>query len=360
MTPLLEHLLRLIAVDGPISVARYMTEALSHPQLGYYATRDPFGRQGDFITAPEVSQMFGELLGLWCAQTWQAMGAPASFALVELGPGRGTAMADALRAAAAVPGFSEACRVHLVELSPTLKVLQRQALSAYEVTWHGHVDEVRHGPAIVLANEFFDALPVRQFQRDVAGWRERLIAADGETLRFTTAPAAIAPALLPHGARDAAPGAVVEVAPARDAVMAALATRLAATGGAALIIDYGYDVTAAGETLQAVKGHRYHPVLDAPGEADITAHVDFTALAAAATAEGAICHGPVEQGVFLETLGIHRRAAALMARASAQQSRDIAAARDRLISPGAMGRLFKVLAVTAPGAPTPAGFEHLS
>ncbi len=315
------HLRRVIAAEGPITVARYMEEALGHPRLGYYMRGDPFGARGDFVTAPEISQIFGELVGLWCAVVWRAMGRPAPVLLVELGPGRGTLMADALRAVAgAAPDFRAALAVHLVETSPALKDRQRAALAEAAPRWHRSLESVPEGPMLAVANEFFDALPVRQFERTSGGWRERLVGVDSATgvFRFQSAPRQTPEAelILPPLAAAAA-GSIVESRPAADELAKALARRVAARGGAALVVDYGPAHSAPGDSLQAVKAHRYHDALEAPGEADLTAHVDFAALARAAGGAGARVHGPVAQGRFLSALGIDARAAKLLATATA-------------------------------------------
>ena len=283
MTPLARIIAQRIRLQGPIPLAAFMADALGHPEHGYYRRSDPFGKAGDFITAPEVSQMFGELIGLWCAEVWRLMGSPDPFLLVELGPGRGTLMADALRAAKVLPGFGDAAAIHLVETSPALRARQQAALAGREVAWHDGFGEVPAGPMILVANEFFDALPVHQFERTPDGWRERLVTLDGD--RFVLAvsrdrtPAEV---LIPDALRRTAPdGAVVEVSPASVSTMRAIAERLEEYGGAALIVDYGHAEHGAGETLQAVRRHRYHHILADPGEADVTAHVDFAALAGA-------------------------------------------------------------------------------
>lgn len=355
-TPLAAELQRLIRLEGPIPLSRFMAEALGHPRHGYYINRDPLGTAGDFTTAPEISQMFGELVGLWCADVWQRIGAPAPLRLVEFGPGRGTLMADALRAAAVLPGFVEAVTIHLIETSLALRQRQQATLTGRALHWHATIDEVPTGPALVVANEFFDALPVRQFQRAEAGWHERLVAASGDGFAFTLGPDPLPPTALPPAFAAAAVGDIAELAPAREAVMQQLAERLVADGGAALVIDYGHAQSRPGDSLQAVRDHAFAPVLAAPGEADLTAHVDFQALAAVAAAAGAGVHGPCPQGRFLKRLGIDARAAGLKAKATARQRDDIDAAVARLTGAAEMGGLFKVLAVTGPDVPTPAGF----
>ena len=294
------ELVAMIAAEGPLTVERYMALCLGHARHGYYMRQDPFGRGGDFTTAPEVSQMFGELIGVWCAVAWQAMGAP-PFRLVEPGPGRGTLMADLLRAARVVPGFLEAARVHLVETSPVLRRSQENALSGAgtAIHWHASIDEVPDGPTLLVANEFFDALPIRQFVRTGTGWHERLVGTDTGKLAFGLAPDPLPPALLPHWARAAAPGDIVEISPARNDAARSIGARLEAWGGAALIIDYGHERSAPGDTLQAVRAHAFQDVLDSPGESDLTSHVDFEALGAALRDGGANVHGPLAQGAFL-------------------------------------------------------------
>jgi SAM-dependent MidA family methyltransferase len=332
-----------------------MALCLAHPEHGYYRRRDPLGTSGDFTTAPEISQMFGELLGAWSLIAWKTIGAPSAFALVELGPGRGTLMADALRATARAADFHAALSLHLVETSPVLREKQQQALGPYGPVWHDSIDTLPALPTIILANEFFDCLPVRQFLRTQSGWAERCVglAADGETLAWTVSPrGALAAALLP---RTAAPGAIAELNLAAGTAMRALAQHILAHDGTLLAIDYGY-TQGYGDTLQALRNHRFVDPLAAPGDCDLTAHVDFAALVRAAEEAGAAAHGPVEQGAFLATLGIELRAAALL-RAQPQAKEMIEAALKRLTDPEEMGRLFKVLALTRRGQASPAGFE---
>jgi len=349
-----------IAEKGPLSVADYMANALTDPEHGYYMGRDPLGVAGDFITAPEISQMFGELIGLWCAEAWQRLGAPAPVALVELGPGRGTLMADALRAARQVPAFARAVRVHLVEASPTLRARQAETLQNAEPTWHETLVDVPELPLLLIANEFFDALPVRQVVKQADGWGERLVGLDaqGAALAFTASPADPAlDSLVPEALRAAPPGSLFEVSPAGQEAAREIGRRLQAQGGAALIIDYGHQESALGETLQAVRQHAPHDVLGDPGTADLTCHVDFAAMARAAREAGAAAHGPVTQGAFLERLGIAARAAHLMEKATPSQREDIRSARLRLTAPDRMGELFKVLALTPEGFEPPAGLS---
>ena len=355
MTALAEEIRERIRRDGPIGVDAYMELCLHHPTHGYYRRGRPIGAAGDFVTAPEVSQMFGELIGLWCAAVWQAMGRPQSVRLVELGPGRGTLLADALRAVRTVPAFRDAIDLHLVESSQSLRAEQAALLADAHPTWHERFETVPPGPVLIVANEFFDALPIRQFERVGNAWQERVVtlAPSSQALRFAAADSIPVEA----GLGCAPSGAIVERAPAREALAAALAERIAAEGGAALIVDYGPERPGFGDTLQAVKRHSRHDALDEPGNADLTAHVDFSALASAALREGARVFGPVPQGRFLKVLGIDARAARLRQGASADQAADIDAALRRLTGTHGMGELFKALALTHPALDTPPGFE---
>ena len=348
MTPLFDQILRQIRSTGPITIADYMTLALTHPDHGYYTTRDPLG--ADFTTAPEISQMFGELLGLSLAGAWMEAGAPSPVALAELGPGRGTLMADALRATAKVPGFHAAARLHLVEVSPTLRAAQAKALTGWSPTWSHHVTDLPDAPLFLIANEVFDALPIRQFLRDGAGWRERVVGANGDALVFGLTDAAPIAGLGDAGAQD---GALVQTCAAAKAIMGEIARRIATHGGAALIIDYG-DAKVTGDTFQAIQNGQKADPLSAPGAADLTAHVDFGALSRVAKAEGAAVHGPVAQGTLLHRLGIDLRTRALAK--TANDPGAIETAYPRLTDPAQMGHLFKGIAVTHPERPAPPGF----
>lgn len=351
-----DQLRDLIALEGPIPVERYMSMCLRH----YYDTRDPLGAGGDFTTSPEISQMFGELIGLWMLEIWHAMGRPAPCRLIELGPGRGTLMADVLRASRLIPEFQSAVTVHLVETSSSLHERQRQALasSGFHITWHNRIEDVPEGPALLVANEFFDALPVRQFQATDRGWCERLVGLDGERFVFgLKAEPETALGRPPHE------GAILEWPAASIDLMKGFSHRLANERGAALIIDYGYWGPAFGDTLQALKRHDFHDPLHEPGEADLTTHVDFHRLAEASMRDRVRIHGPATQGDFLDALGISARAAALKRGATPVQSADIDSALLRLTArqQTGMGELFKVLAITdadieaVPGlAPLPA------
>jgi SAM-dependent MidA family methyltransferase len=326
MSPLEKELRARIERDGPICVADYMAACNAH----YYSTRDPLGRNGDFITAPEISQMFGELVGAWLADLWSRAGRPANAAYVELGPGRGTLAADALRAMGKA-GLTPP--VHFVETSPTLRAAQAERLA--DAIWHDEIASLPDDrPLLIVANEFFDALPVHQYGN---GGRELGVAfANG---RFV---------------RDQA-DTIVEVSHASLALAGELAARLRAQGGAMLIIDYGGTGLAAGDTLQAVSAHAYADPWEAPGTRDLTALVDFSALTRMSVVGGAHYFGPVAQGDWLEEVGIGLRAEALT-RAAPSRAGEVEAARARLTAPDQMGRLFKVLAVVAPGWPHPAGF----
>ncbi|HLO75327.1 MAG TPA: SAM-dependent methyltransferase [Magnetospirillum sp.] len=352
MSGLTDILAERIRTGGPITVADFMAEALGHPEHGYYTTREPFGTQGDFTTAPEISQMFGEMIGLWAAVTWQMLGSPERVVLAELGPGRGTLMADLLRAAATVPPFLKAAEIWLVETSPRLQARQRQTLAGNEVRWAERFEDLPDGPLIVVANELFDALPIRQFEKTGGIWRERMVGLAGDAFAFVPGPEAEPE--LPAEVLAAADGAIAETCPQGRELAAAIGRRISRTPGAALIIDYGHALSGVGDTLQAVKRHRFHPVLEKPGRADITAHVDFEALAAAAIPARA--WGPATQGAFLSALGIQARAGMLAQAGGPKVAADIAGQMRRLIDPQEMGTLFKVLALAHPALPAPIGF----
>ena len=353
MTALKDILMRQIRAQGPISIAEYMTQCLLHPRHGYYSTRDPFGARGDFTTAPEISQMFGEMLGLLVAQVWLDQGRPAPFTLAELGPGRGTLMADILRATEQVEGFHQALRLHLVEASPVLRDIQTTRLRAYEPQFHDTADTLPEHPLFVIANEFFDALPIRQFLRTETGWAERMVGCDGANLCFGLSPETH-PTQLAHRLDNTQPGHMVEICPAIAPIIAALRARILAHGGLALIIDYG-DWRSRGDTLQALRGQSYDDPLAHPGESDLSAHVDFEALALTAAPLEATNMTP--QGVLLERLGITARAKTLANRLSGDALEAHIAAHRRLTHPQEMGHLFKSLALYPPTAPAPPGFD---
>lgn len=352
MTPLAKQLAARITDTGPITVAEYMAACLGDPHHGYYTTRDPLGMAGDFVTAPEISQIFGELIGLWCADLWTQMSRP-PFHLIELGPGRGTLMADALRAAKQVPGFLDAASVHLVETSPALRTIQAQTLAGAAPVWHDTVASLPAGPALVIANEFFDALPIDQYVCAPTGWHLRRVNFNLTTqaFAFTTDPEATAIDL------PGAPGDIIEQSPARTAVMAKLCDHVATNGGATLIVDYGPRGRSHGDTLQAVKDHAYADPLTDPGACDLTSHVRFTDLAAVATNQALAVFGPTTQRHFLLYLGAAARAAALQRNAAPEQRDAIAAAIQRLIAADQMGTLFSALAVTSAGL-NPSGFPN--
>ena len=360
MNELTRALARRIRVAGPVNIAAYMAEALGNPEHGYYTTRDPLGARGDFITAPEISQIFGELIGLWCADTWERMGRPDPVILAEFGPGRGTLMEDALRALRVAPDFRRAMRLHLVETSPVLRAAQKAALGEASPSWHDAAAGLPDGPLIAIANEFLDALPIRQFVKSEKGWHERFVglSADEDHLVFVLEPNVSmgAEVLIPRSLRAAPAGSLCEVSVAAASLAHLLGARLAAQAGAALFIDYGYFPSACGETLQALRRHQRHDVLADPGDADLTAHVDFAAFAAAANEAGAATWGPVSQGAFLTSLGLAPRAAKLLTKATPAQAAAIDSACRRLIDPAGMGTLFKVLALGNPALSAPAGF----
>ncbi len=351
MSDLASALARRIAATGPITLADYMAECLLNPQHGYYATRDPLGAGGDFTTAPEISQMFGELIGLCLAQNWLDQGSPKA-ALAEAGPGRGTLMADIWRATRAVPGFHARVQVHLVEASPVLRAAQAQRLAGVPVTWHDSVDALPETPLWFVANEFFDALPIRQFVRAGGGWREVVVGLDGGNLaRGLTPPAPLAD--LAHRLADTREGEVVETCPAAGPVMQALQARIARHGGAALIVDYG-GWRSRGDTFQAVKDHAFADPFADPGAADLTAHVDFEALAR--SAPGLTASALTPQGDLLRALGIDARAARLAQSLTGEALRQHKAAHRRLTDGAEMGTVFKALALVRAGAPLPPGF----
>ena len=366
MTPLGPRIAALVAAQGPISIAQYMALALHDAEGGYYATRDPFGAAGDFITAPEVSQMFGEMLGLWCVQAWHDQCQPKNSVLVELGPGRGTLMADVLRAARVAPDFLAGLEVVLVEASPVLAAIQREKLKdiiaeagGVSIRWATHFEapEKNDGrPLFLLANEFFDAMPVRQYVKTARGWCERMVVARNDELDFALAPIATPASALPPTCAGAPEGGVHEVAPGGLALAEEIARVVAHQGGAALLLDYGYDdASYFGETLQAVGGHEFADVLADPGEDDLSAHVDFAALAAAGRHGGAAVHGPRAQGDFLTDLGLTARAEQLL-KNNPKAAPALYAAVERLIAPAQMGTLFKVLAFLPLSAGKPPGF----
>jgi NADH dehydrogenase [ubiquinone] 1 alpha subcomplex assembly factor 7 len=356
-TELRARLARHIRAHGPMSIAAFMAMAMHDRQAGYYASRQPIGAVGDFITAPEISQIFGELIGLWCADLWRRMGAPDPIIVAELGPGRGVLIEDFLRAAASVPGFRQALRIYLVETSPLLRDEQRRRLGD-EATWVAGLDDIPRGPLLLVANEFLDALPIRQLVRGRNDWSERFVGLDpsGRLIYVDGPQHPVLTLLVPPDRHDAPLGTIVEICPAAAALAATLSERLGREPGAALFIDYGYDGGGAGATLAAIGGHQPAAVLENPGTADLSAHVDFAAFAAAARGAGAAVYGPVAQSEFLTALGAETRLATLSARATGPQRAALRSGLQRLIDPAEMGTLFKVLAVVSPDLPAPAGF----
>lgn len=350
MTDLAGILQRRITATGPITLADYMADCLLHPDHGYYTTGAPLGAAGDFITAPEISQMFGEMIGLALAQAWLDQGRPAPFVLAELGPGRGTLMADLWRATANVPGFHQAAQIHLLEASPTLRCEQARHLP--HATHHSQLGDLPDGPLFLIANEFFDALPVRQAIRDAQGWRERVVGVQNGVLAFgLTPPAPIA--ALDHRLPNTKPGDVIEWHPALPALIGEIDRRIATHGGAALIIDYGH-WDGLGDTFQAVQAHQQTDPLAQPGQADLTAHVNFADIARAATRASRM----TPQGVFLERLGITARAQTLAQNMTGAPLQTHISAHRRLTHPGEMGDLFKVIAITPQGGPHLPGVDY--
>ncbi|WP_315924378.1 class I SAM-dependent methyltransferase [Mesorhizobium sp. SP-1A] len=351
MTPLKARITDLIAATGPVPVSEYMVTCLFDPQAGYYTTREPFGAEGDFVTAPEISQMFGELVAVWLYQAWQALGRPVPVTLAEIGPGRGTLMKDMQRTLSKLdPGFMANARFAMVETSPRLTEIQKAALSGSnaDIAWHETVSTLPDAPLLIVGNELFDALPIRQFVNTQAGWKERMVGLDGGELGFFAGAASLDAALLPPDSASAPQGAIVEFSPARTALMQLIAERLARHRGAGLFVDYGYLQPGIGDTFQALRRHRHEDVLENPGEADLTAHVDFSALAAVARSAGLAAH-LATQGRFLLDMGLLERAGQLGADADGPERDKISAAVERLAGPQAMGDLFKVLAVLPHG-----------
>jgi NADH dehydrogenase [ubiquinone] 1 alpha subcomplex assembly factor 7 len=344
--PLSAILRRLIANTGPISVQYYMGESNAR----YYASRDPLGDAGDFVTAPEISQMFGELVGLWLADLWMRAGTPAPVHYVELGPGRGTLARDALRSA---KRFGLDPQVHFVETSHALKGLQVEAVP--QAQWHDDVSSVpTSGPILLVGNEFLDALPIRQLVATDRGWRERMVAVHEDALVGIAGERPM-DAAVPPDLRGAPPGTLIETCPGAAAVVYEVAGRLAEQGGAALFVDYGHDAPRTGSTLQAVRAHQKVDAFAQPGEADLTAHVDFATLANVALSRGCRWLGTVEQGAWLRALGIGKRAENL-AQVAPQHAEAIGEALERLVGEDQMGALFKVMGLAAPGWPDGAGF----
>lgn len=353
---------------GAITIADYMHMALSHPEHGYYMKRDPLGVAGDFITAPEISQVFGEIIGAWLVHNWQLSGSPKEVMLVELGAGRGTLMADILRSTKNVSGFHEAISVHLVETSPVLQQKQWKLLAGKHkrVEWHGSIDELPQLPMLLVANEFFDALPIRQFVKKHDGWHERMVGVEGDKLVFMTnekkamLPISMIPAqsiledlegILGEEKKLAAVATskenIIETCEPAIMIIRQVSEHISKHGGAALVIDYGYTEGSQKDTLQAMKNHAYHDVLKDVGDADLTAHVDFLALSQVAQTEGVNVHQTIAQGAFLMQMGAGIRTTNLCETANSEQQKALITGLKRLADPEEMGRMFKVLAITS-------------
>lgn len=350
--PLEKKIRDLISQTGPISVADYFAMCLADPEYGYYITKDPFGVAGDFTTAPEISQLFGEMIGVYLVQSWQTQAPDGPVRIIEIGPGRGTLMADALRVMGKIaPVLLEQATIHMVETSPKLREIQKETLAKYDnkISWHNSFEDVPSGFFLLAANELFDAIPLRQFVKTDLGFRERTVTINAsDELTFSVGVAGIDTDLLPSNHKDQPFGTIFEIAPARVNVMTTIATRLAKEGGSALIIDYGYLATGFGDTLQAIHKHEFDPPLANPGQADLTSHVDFEMLLRAAHAAGAHIHGVMYQGDFLVGLGLLQRAGMLGQDKDHETQQDIRSAVERLVGEGSgnMGELFKVLAIS--------------
>jgi NADH dehydrogenase [ubiquinone] 1 alpha subcomplex assembly factor 7 len=359
MTPLETRIRELIMAEGPMPLDSYMSICLGHPTLGYYMTRDPLGQAGDFTTAPEMSQVFGELIGIWVAQAWQLMGSPGDFSLIELGPGRGTLMKDLMRATVKVPGLHTATDIQLVETSPTLKQLQQRTILELQagkerptrVEWHLTTATLPSKPSIIIANEFFDAIPIRQFELRDGALFERCVAIENDRLGYSLKPTGQS-----HPNKESR---VYEMAPARASIAKDLGSLIAINGGAALVIDYGHRKSANGDTLQAMMNHSYSSIFECPGEADITSHVDFEQLLNAFGQGGAKPQPLLTQGEFLNAMGLSLRTEAL-ARSLDSAAHDMfIKASHRLADDTEMGQLFKVAAITHPALPVPYPFGSI-
>ncbi len=357
MTDLKEIICNHIHLNGPMDIGTYMNFALGHPEYGYYMTRDPLGKEGDFTTAPEVSQMFGELIGAWLADMWMQSKVDSSFLLTEFGPGRGTLMADIMRIAKQIPAFEAASSIHMVETSPVLRQKQKQSLSGYECNWHDDLSTLPTGvPLFFIANEFLDALPVRQYQKANDNWHERLIGIDDNGALDFGLSGTLAVDNIPEFVAGKPNGSIYEAAPAREQFLNTLMLRIKEQGGCGLFIDYGYTMDRDGDTLQAIQNHQKCDFLHEPGQADLTAHVDFSMIERCA-ADARINHaGAAFQGAFLLQLGLQQRAQMLKAQASEQQAKDIDTALHRLTAETQMGTLFKVSAIWSFPDIVPAGF----
>lgn len=365
MTELNKHLIKLIKLHGPLSVSSFMTEALTNPKYGYYVNQNPFGSEGDFITAPEISQMFGELIGLWFADIWLKMNRPPKIHLIELGPGRGTLMADFIRALYVLPDFLDAIELHFVEASEQMAEVQKQKLAKFEgkKNWHQTVNSALTAtgtePVFVIANEFLDALPIRQFQKGELGWHERMVTVDenGDGLAVMLSPFPVQDAQLPEKLKNAELHSVIEVSPMAEYITAQICKHIKKNDGVALFIDYGYTEYQTGETLQAVKNHQYTGVFDEPGYADLSAHVNFRKLSEIIDKSGLGVLGPVTQGKFLRNIGIEDRVTSLSKKATPEQAKTIISSLNRLVASNEMGKLFKVLGIVSSDDIDVVGFE---
>lgn len=346
-----------IGENGPMTIERYMDLALQHPEHGYYRVRDPLGASGDFTTSPEISQMFGELIGLWCVDIWWKLGSPKEFTLLELGPGRGTLMRDALRGTARAEGFQHAARLHFLESNAVLRVKQMDKLAEHNPVYLDDLSHLPKLPTLVIANEFFDALPIRQFVKSEAGWRERLVGCeDGEPVFTLSKPDKAFELLIPEVIRDAVIGAEYELSPLSHTMTHNLSAHISRHGGAALIVDYGYGFPPGHGTFQATNRHRFEDVLADPGNVDLTAYVDFSMLKRVAERYDVKVSALVGQGDFLRALGIEFRAAQLKHNATPEQCADIDTALRRLTDADQMGAMFKVMGVMSPSLTEVAGF----
>lgn len=362
-TPLEERLIQLIKLKGPITVADYMADALGHPHDGYYMSQEAIGAAGDFTTSPEISQVFGELIGLWLVEVWRQMGSPKPFNLVELGPGRGVLMADILRAARLRPEFTQSAQVWLLEQSGRLRHEQQKRLraSGAKPLWADTLTDIPAAPSLIVANEFFDCLPIRQFKRTAEGWREVLVGLTSEEAKLDFVLSRTPPPVeygLPN-ASSCGEGEIFEKSFATEEFISELCSILKEQTGAALVIDYGHMRSGLGETLQSVRNHKYWPVLASPGLADITAHVDFEAMMRTSIDNGAAAHGPVTQGVFLERLGLTLRVEMLCKGKNQTNAENIRASATRISAPDQMGEIFKVMSITSPSLAPPPGFSPL-
>ena len=361
-TLLEQHLKAYIHANGPISTRAFMEACLYDPEHGYYRAGNPIGADGDFITAPEISQMFGEMIGIWCVLTWQAMGGPMPLQLIELGPGRGTLMSDVLRCLSQLHPHFEVVSVHMVERSVNLRAAQMAKLEPFSSTpkqWYENLSDVPAGPSLLIANEFLDCLPVRQFVKTDQAWHERVVSLD-ETGQFCFAVGEQMPKgmIVPDRFVEAGPGSIFEFCPDFEGLVDTLHHLAQKQPFAGLFIDYGFEGPALGETLQALHRHKMVSPFIHPGEVDLTAHVDFTALAALCVAHGLKAYGPKDQGAFLSQLGIGTRAEKLVENASEPQAETLIQDVVRLVAPEQMGSLFKVMSITSSGLAVPPPFDQ--